>query len=737
MLIAALLLVLIYLQAFNKRHNDQLNHSLTVFGGIFEDAITTRLNMLHDLEALVQTNPNIQASDFEKLAQELNARHPGLRSLQLAKNNIVSHIYPQTTNYKVLGHNLFLDPERSVAVKLAISLRSPVIDGPLTLRQGGAAILLRLPIFIKNEKNEGGEYQWGVATAIMNWKDFIKETGLADLSSTSHVSIRKQIPVKQWGAAFWGDGEIFTKPNEVIELGVLNERWQIAMFVDRNVIHKEINIIIAIVILALVSLLYASHDKLPFVGEMHAGVIFSVSAVILVALLLGLIYLGAVREQRQELNTDLQSTHLAIRSRLKMHQDYFRELSREIDNKKLKIYNLNTRTKSFLSDNHEVEKIIYVDDQFRINAVSSLESNNHLIGSDIISRESTMSSALARELRQPVYTSYFLDVQGRNAFEMWFPVIHRGQFVGFLTSTYLLEEILKQNTPPNIRVRYETNIVNYNGQVIESAANNNQQLSTVEGQILIEPPSNDLSLQMKLYASNILTVERLIYSALLLFAIAVIIWDFYRLNIVYETLEQKVKERTTELESSNKELIDRELQAREAEAKIKHLANHDALTGLPSLRLARTHMEEVLKLAKRHGWKVAIMFIDLDGFKQVNDSLGHEAGDRLLQEISTRLASEMRETDTVARIGGDEFVVIQTEVHDVKAISMVAERLLKQISKPMTIYKHEVCTSGSIGIAIYPEHGTDEKTLLNNADKAMYSIKNAGKNSFCFADHYL
>ena len=158
-LLAAFLLVLLYLQGVNKRHDDQVNQSLMIFGGKFEDAIHKQLNTLHELEAIIQKNPDIQVNDFEKLAQKISTHHPGLRSLQLAKNNIVSHVYPHTTNNKVLGHNLYLDPERSVAVKRAIALRSPVIDGPLILRQGGIALLLRLPIFIKNEGVNGGEYQ--------------------------------------------------------------------------------------------------------------------------------------------------------------------------------------------------------------------------------------------------------------------------------------------------------------------------------------------------------------------------------------------------------------------------------------------------------------------------------------------------------------------------------------------------------------------------------------------------
>ncbi|PCI39129.1 MAG: hypothetical protein COB46_09675 [Rhodospirillaceae bacterium] len=166
---------------------------------------------------------------------------------------------------------------------------------------------------------------------------------------------------------------------------------------------------------------------------------------------------------------------------------------------------------------------------------------------------------------------------------------------------------------------------------------------------------------------------------------------------------------------------------------MRHMANHDDLTGLPTRRLAKEKVHDALLLANRHKWKVALMFVDLDDFKAVNDTLGHDAGDTVLQQVAQRFSLCLRETDTVARVGGDEFLVIESEVLSDKDVSTVAENLIKSVSKPFYV-DGEVCHIGaSIGISLYPDQGTDCDTLLKKADLAMYKAKKSGKNRYAFA----
>ncbi len=168
-------------------------------------------------------------------------------------------------------------------------------------------------------------------------------------------------------------------------------------------------------------------------------------------------------------------------------------------------------------------------------------------------------------------------------------------------------------------------------------------------------------------------------------------------------------------------------------AKVSDLANHDPLTGLANLRLARESLLNAIALAKRKKWMAALMFIDLDGFKEVNDSHGHEIGDMVLKKVSERLLDSLRETDTVARIGGDEFLVIQTEIHDKSAITKVAEKIVKQVSQPFIVEDLEINIGASIGIAVYPKNGVDSRVLMKKADDALYYTKRTGKNNYAFA----
>lgn len=201
-----------------------------------------------------------------------------------------------------------------------------------------------------------------------------------------------------------------------------------------------------------------------------------------------------------------------------------------------------------------------------------------------------------------------------------------------------------------------------------------------------------------------------------------------------DTLEQQVVERTRELANTVKQL-QIEIEEREKiAAELNFLANHDALTGLPSLRLCKDRLDQSLAEARRNHQKSAVMFLDLDGFKEINDRHGHEFGDRVLKTCAERITAEIRETDTVARIGGDEFVIILSSLPESQIARRVASSLIEGISMPLCIDDIDVRVSASIGIALYPQDGVTAEELIRSADKAMYRIKHAGKNSFGFVD---
>ena len=172
----------------------------------------------------------------------------------------------------------------------------------------------------------------------------------------------------------------------------------------------------------------------------------------------------------------------------------------------------------------------------------------------------------------------------------------------------------------------------------------------------------------------------------------------------------------------------RDITARKhAEARIQYLAHHDMLTGLPNRAYLTERLTTILALARRHGTLVAIMFIDLDNFKTINDSLGHHVGDALLKQVAARIKEVLREADMVSRLGGDEFLVILADFAAPEDAARVAEKLLQVISAPIALEGRELCANASIGISVFPRDGDNADDLIRHADAAMYSAKDHGR----------
>ncbi|HEY9099321.1 MAG TPA: diguanylate cyclase [Thiobacillus sp.] len=166
---------------------------------------------------------------------------------------------------------------------------------------------------------------------------------------------------------------------------------------------------------------------------------------------------------------------------------------------------------------------------------------------------------------------------------------------------------------------------------------------------------------------------------------------------------------------------------------LESMAMNDALTGLPNRRLLMDRLASAIAHAHRNKGTMAVMFLDLDGFKQINDSLGHDAGDMLLRQVADRLVAAVRQEDTVARMSGDEFVIGLWEASDADGVATLASKVIQAISQPYRIQDRDVNITASVGISIYPLHGEEVAALIKIADQAMYEAKCAGKNDYRIA----
>lgn len=167
---------------------------------------------------------------------------------------------------------------------------------------------------------------------------------------------------------------------------------------------------------------------------------------------------------------------------------------------------------------------------------------------------------------------------------------------------------------------------------------------------------------------------------------------------------------------------------------VNYLAHHDHLTGLANRILLYDRLRQAIFRAQNHGQRVAVFLVDIDCFKQINDSVGHADGDVLLATIGQRLLSSVRESDTVARMGGDEFVIVMPEFRSLEDVERCGEQILRSASLPVEVSRKKIRLTLSVGVSVFPEDGCTAEDLLRNADAAMYAVKDSGRNSFCMFD---
>jgi diguanylate cyclase (GGDEF)-like protein len=190
----------------------------------------------------------------------------------------------------------------------------------------------------------------------------------------------------------------------------------------------------------------------------------------------------------------------------------------------------------------------------------------------------------------------------------------------------------------------------------------------------------------------------------------------HQLELANQKLEQKVQERTAELSNANQHL--------------QFLATHDNLTGLPNRILFFDRLEQAIKKSRRQKRRFALLFVDLDDFKRINDSFGHIVGDQVLQTVADVLDHAVRDSDTVARLAGDEFMIILDDVREISDIEAIARKINQAVAQPIEVLQESVVMTVSIGISLFPEHGEDSETLLRKADVAMYQVKNGTQNGY-------
>ncbi|MFT5721814.1 MAG: diguanylate cyclase (GGDEF)-like protein [Motiliproteus sp.] len=355
-----------------------------------------------------------------------------------------------------------------------------------------------------------------------------------------------------------------------------------------------------------------------------------------------------------------------------------------------------------------------------VQKIHPLSGNEQAIGHNILKDDMRRKEAqLALLQRQLVLAGPFELVQGGVAVIGRMPVfltrVDQSQFWGFASALIYLEDLLAATDLPQLEAKgysYELRRIHPATNQWHVFAHSKTALSPLQHRQQIQVPNAVWTLLMSRPLVNSGAVAGG-YLASVLAALLVTGMLHYLLQQPRK-LQERVRQKTEEL------------------LHLQQLAFYDHLTGLANRRLLNEHLQQLLREVHRYNRSGALLYLDLDDFKQVNDSMGHHAGDQLLKQIAQRLRSVVRDSDLVARLGGDEFGVLLLDPHSVANVRRIAEELIRDIELPITVEGHTFRVSTSIGISLIPQNGDTASSLLSCADNAMYRAKRAGKHNYRF-----
>jgi len=580
---------------FQAQERADVVHRLSAVRARLEGELNSRLFLTQGLVSYVATHPEVSHAEFNALARGLIAGHSGIDSIQLARNTVVSDVYPLKGNRAVLGLRLLDLPGQRAAVQRALDTRGTVVAGPLHLVQGGLAFVARTPIYLTpvGGRPGSGPY-WGLATIIIDAHALLRKAGLAEPSDGAlRFALRGKDGLGAAGEVFFGNGAVFHQQPALMSVDFPNGSWQLAA-VPRDGWQAlapdswwwRLAGTLLVLLGAMLAWLWARYPDHLWREVQRAT--------------------GALRRAQQELEAKVA------------------------------------------------------------------ERTAELTAANQVLREREAQLAEAQQIAR--MGSWLWDVP--TSAITWSDEVYRilGYRPGEVAASY---GAFLSRVHPDDRDAVE-NAVKVALQRIEPYS--------VDHRILL--PDGTL---------------RIVHE---------------EARVHYDAEGNPLRMTGTVHDITEAKAIERQLE---------HMAYHDSLTGLPNRALLRDRLAQAIARSRRTGRLMALLFLDLDRFKNVNDSLGHGTGDRLLVQVAERLAAHMRTEDTLARLGGDEFTVLLEDLVDTDQAAAVARKLHQALSESFHIDGHEIFVAGSVGISLYPGDGDDVDTLMKHADAAMYRAKELGR----------
>ncbi len=579
--VAVVLLGLVYEAYLTQRAEQQLRlqalSELSTLRAQLEGVVNRNISLVQGLIAVIATRPDITQREFEQLGAEVFRQPAQLRNIGLARDMVISHMYPLQGNEQALGLNYLTHPQqREAALRVRDSGRM-VVAGPLKLVQGGMGLVARAPVFVRDADTGATGRFWGLVSAVIDANALYRAAGLTQLPRGLRVAVRGTDGKGAYGAAFFGPAALFGESPVVLDVTLPSGTWQIGATPvgGWRTPHPDIWLVhTAIALLAgLAMVLVAIWRRYQRERALNAQRLMQAQAMLLAALEqspAGIILAEAPSGRVRLVNT------AALKTRHLREDDVYGHAFTDM-----------------------------------VKSAPPQHPDGRLFDLDEL--------PLAR-------------------------AIYHGE------SPRNLEMVLNKDTPAERWLLANAGPVR-----------------NTEGEIIA--------------------------------------------GVVVVTDVTEVKR---------------------AEEQIRQRAYYDALTSLPNRTLFMEVLEKAVVRNARQGTLLALMYIDLDRFKHVNDTLGHDVGDRMLREAADRIRELVRESDTVARLGGDEFTVILTDLTHTDSATVIAEKLILRLAAPYNLMGRDIYSGASVGITFSPADGLSPATLLKNADMAMYQAKERGRNTFQF-----
>lgn len=729
---------------------------------VLQERLSRSLSTTYALASVLRQGEG-KIAGFDALAAEMLKQYGGISSLQLARNGIITNVIPLAGNEKALGHNLLKDPKRNKEAFLAIDTHKLTLAGPFELIQGGIAVIGRLPVFLPDRF--GIEQFWGFTTTLIRIPDLLASSNLASLLESGYDYQLSHIhPDTGKRIVFAGSTSTPIEDPVVRKIAVPNGTWYLSIAPAHGWVHPILSIAaVAGMLLASALVAFFTHTLLRQPILLRRDV-------------------AARTDELAIINRDL-NLEILQRERAQKAAAQLNRLYSVLSHTNGTIVRVTERDQLL----QEICHVAVEHGGFPLAKIALLDATDGTwrwvsrSGTDVVLPECENSRILARfdadaSQGQKLIVCSSVQNDGRPSS----PICPEALAAGFASHVMLQLRIGKRILGMFSLYAYESNFFDAAQlRLLEEMADDvSFALVNIEHEELRrqgEEKLRKLSRAVEQSANAVLITDRdgtieyinpwftkitgytseeivgktpgILKSSQTHPETHRRLWDTLlsgkewrgelhntkKNGELYWCLEAISPLKNEAGEITHFVAITEDISERkQTEQTIRHLAFHDELTGLPNRRLFRDRLTQAVAAGQRSKNTFALMLLDLDHFKTVNDTLGHDVGDALVKIIGERLHDSTRKGDTLARMGGDEFALLATDIAHPEDVAHLAKNLLEILRQPITVHGRELYLSTSIGITLFPEDSDDVDGLIKNADIALYRAKDMGRDNFQF-----